>query len=67
MAVQVTDETYHCDGGNERERFVSGDHNTASVYDEVVYLGIGGIPDLELSHARIRDLRDVLDAAIGLM
>lgn len=67
MAVQVTDEVYQHEGGTEHERYVSGDYNSASVYDDAVCLTIGGNPDLELSHDRIRDLAEVLNAAVGLL
>ena len=69
MAIRITDEVYEGvneDGPwSERERYVSGDYSSAAVYDDDVCVTVGRL-DLELSHDRVKDLRDVLDAAVGL-
>lgn len=66
MALQVTDEYYPEHG--ERERFVSGVFNSASIGDDdVTQLTIGGIPEIPLNLLRLTDLRDVLNAAVDLV
>lgn len=63
--IQVTDEYYP--EYDERERFVSGDYNSASIRDAGAIVTIGGMPDITLSPDRLVDLRDVLIAAVDLM
>lgn len=58
MTIRVTNEV--------DEKFVSGDYNTAAVFLDHMLVGIGGIPDITLTAERAADLRDVLDAAVGL-
>jgi len=70
MAVRVTDEihegVYNGDPYREHERYVAGDRNWASVYDDDILLTIGGMPEIELTWDRTEDLRDVLSAALAL-
>lgn len=63
--VQVTNQYYP--EYDEWERFVSGDYNSATIYDDHAVLTIGGMPDFEVSPERLKDLRDVLNAAVELM
>lgn len=65
MSVKVTNEYYP--EYDEHEKYVSGDHSSASIYDDHACLTIGGMPDLSLSGERLVDLRDVLNAAVDLM
>lgn len=58
MTIQITD--------TENEKFVSGDDNSAEVYDDNLIVSIGGLPDLDFSFERAADLRDVLTAALDL-
>lgn len=62
--IHVTDEYYA--EYDERERYVSGEFNSASIYDDHTLLTIGGCPDLQLTTPRLVDLRDVLVAAVEL-
>lgn len=65
MAIQVTDEYYP--EHDEHERFVSGRFNSASIgEDDITYLTIGGMPEIDLTPVRLIDLRDVLVAAVDL-
>jgi hypothetical protein len=62
--IQVTNEYYG--EYDEWERYVSGEHNSATIYDDHTVLSIGGMPDIELTTKRMADLRDVLAAAVAI-
>lgn len=70
MAVHVTNEiyegVYNGEPYREHERYVSGERNSASVYDDKILLTIGGIPEIDLNWDRVEDLHDVLGAALEL-
>lgn len=71
MAVRITNETYtgvDTEGvrWTERERYVSGEQTSAAVYDDHIYLTIGGMPEIPMDWDRVWDLREVLDAALTL-
>ncbi|OMC55436.1 hypothetical protein A5747_13690 [Mycobacterium sp. IS-836] len=66
MTVRVTNQYYP--EYDERERHVAGDRSSAAIFDDNhTLLTIGGMPEIDLDPYRLRDLRDVLDAALTLV
>lgn len=63
--VKVTNEYYP--EYDERERFVEGDRCSGPIFDDNHMLLTIGRVEVELDPYRLRDLRDVVDAALTLV